>query len=296
MNFAEYLNTRKKMIEEALEQIMPPAELYPPVINQAMRYAVFNGGKRLRPILLLEGASVIGGDISIALPAACAVEMIHSYSLVHDDLPAMDDDDFRRGKPTCHKVYGEANAILAGDGLLTLAFEVLASMAAVGGIKPENLVKVIGEIARAAGNKGMIAGQVVDLESEGRQIDEDTLKYMHRNKTGALFTASLKAGAMLFGAHEDQLRHLEDYAEHFGLAFQITDDILDIEGSQEEIGKPIGSDIKNEKSTFVSLYGLEESRSLAQEQVRLALESLSGFGSEAEFLRELAHQILYRRS
>lgn len=296
MDFAAEMNARKALIETALEKYMPPSDVMPPAIHEAMRYAVFNGGKRLRPILVIEGARAAGGDIELALPAACAIEMIHSYSLVHDDLPAMDDDDLRRGKPTCHIVYGEAMAILAGDALLTGAFELLADMKAASAIEPLNSLKVVCEIAKAAGSQGMIAGQVVDLDSEGKLINEQTLRYMHRNKTGALIRASLVSGALLFGASDEVLQALGSYADHFGLAFQITDDILDVEGDQAEIGKPVGSDIRHEKSTFVSLFGLDESRKMAQENIRLAKQSLVSFGEEADFLRSLADYILVRRN
>ncbi|NLB18684.1 MAG: polyprenyl synthetase family protein [Syntrophomonadaceae bacterium] len=289
------LEIRKKIIEEALDKLMPTEDCRPHVIHQAMRYAVFNGGKRLRPILVLEGARLMGGDYASVLPIACAVELIHSYSLVHDDLPAMDDDDLRRGKPTCHLVYGDAIAILAGDGLLTLAFELMST--AVGN-EPTNHKKALeawGELAQAAGSRGMIAGQVVDLISEGQEIDEDTLLYTHYNKTGALFKASLKTGAIMSGANDSQLKALEDYAQQFGLAFQITDDILDVEGDELLTGKACGSDARSEKSTFVSVYGLDQSRKMAEQCVKKAIHSLGKFEESGEFLRELALSILPRR-
>ncbi|MGE5423580.1 MAG: polyprenyl synthetase family protein [Ignavibacteriales bacterium] len=296
MNFVKEMNHRKELIETALDFYMPVEEHMPPAIHEAMRYAVLGGGKRLRPILVLEGARIAGGEVKQALPIACAVEMIHSYSLVHDDLPAMDDDELRRGKPTCHVVYGEAMAILAGDALLTGAFELLAQTALGSGIKPENSLKVIAEIASAAGSRGMIAGQVVDLDSEGKSISEENLRYMHRNKTGALIRAALLSGALLFGASDKIVQALGTYADHLGLAFQITDDILDVEGDQAELGKPVGSDIRHDKSTFVSLFGMEESKKMAQESIRLAIQNLDGFGSEADLLRMLAEQILIRKS
>ena len=284
------------MVDEALEFYLPPAETHPTTIHQGMRYAVFNGGKRLRPILVLEGAKVAKGDAIKAMPFACAVEMIHCYSLVHDDLPAMDDDDFRRGKPTCHKVFGEAMAILIGDALLTRAFEVMASVEPGAGMEVVNIQRAMLEVAKGAGSRGMIAGQVIDLESEGKKISYERLKDMHRRKTGALIRASLKAGAMLFGAGERELKALEEFAEQFGLAFQITDDILDVEGDEAEMGKTRGSDAKHQKATFVSLFGLKEARRLAEERVDMALASLSVFGPEADFLRELACYIVSRRS
>lgn len=296
MNFQDELTKRRLLVEEALQELMPAEETFPYVIHQAMRYAVLNGGKRLRPILVLEGATVAGGDYHQALPVACALEMIHSYSLVHDDLPAMDDDDLRRGKPTCHKVFGEAVAILAGDGLLTMAFQMMAGMARKSGVVSAHISRVIEEVALAVGSQGMIGGQIVDLESQGSIIDEKTLLYMHNQKTGALFRASLKAGARLFGLDGEPLCALNRYATNLGLAFQITDDILDVEGDEGETGKAKGSDARKGKSTFVTLYGIEQSRLLAQDSVFLAIKSLDGFGEEADFLRELARFILGRRS
>ncbi|MGE5371550.1 MAG: polyprenyl synthetase family protein [Solirubrobacterales bacterium] len=296
MDLARELEKRKTLVEDALRSYLPQEEAYPPVIHQAMRYAVLNGGKRLRPMLVVEGALIAGYEPSWVLPAACAVEMIHSYSLVHDDLPAMDDDELRRGKPTCHVVFGEANAILAGDALLTMAFELLAGIEPAGPVKPAAILKAVREIARAAGSEGMIAGQVVDLASEGIQLDEPTLRRMHRNKTGALIKASAVAGAILVGAPESLVQSLETYAEHFGLAFQITDDILDVEGTEAEIGKPVGSDEKNDKATFVSIHGLSAARSMAAESVAAAIESLQELGHGADFLRALAQSILVRRS
>ena len=229
------------------------------------------------------------------MPLACAIELIHSYSLVHDDLPAMDDDDFRRGKPTCHKVFGEALAILVGDALLTLAFELMAMMQDQG-IKSVNVLKAWNELARAAGSQRMIAGQVIDVESQHKEVDEETLRYMHKNKTGALFRASLKAGALIFDANEEQLQALEGFADHFGLAFQITDDILDVEGEETVTGKPTGSDIRGDKATYVSVYGLSEARRMAKTSVDLAIKSLGVFGDEANFLKRVAQNILERQS
>ncbi len=295
MELKSELKSRKDMIDSALDQIMPDENTRPKSIHQAMRYVLFNGGKRLRPILVLEGGRLVGGEMKKALPLACAIELIHSYSLVHDDLPAMDDDDFRRGKPTCHKVFGEALAILVGDALLTLAFELMAMMQDQG-IKSVNVLKAWNELARAAGSQGMIAGQVIDLESEHKEVDEETLRYMHKNKTGALFRASLKAGALIFDANEEQLQALEGFADHFGLAFQITDDILDVEGEETVTGKPTGSDIRGDKATYVSVYGLSEARRMAKTSVDLAIKSLGVFGDEANFLKRVAQNILERQS
>lgn len=292
----EELGKRRAYIDNQLTRFMPPATDYPPNIHQAMHYAIFNGGKRLRPILTLEAARVAGGEVEKALPVACAIEMIHSYSLVHDDLPAMDDDDFRRGKPTCHRVFGEANAILTGDALLTLAFEVLAGTNGLPGIDPARVLKVIREVAVAAGSNGMVGGQVVDLDSEGKQIDILELQTMHRKKTGALFRACLRSGALLFGVEDRRLEALTRYADGFGLGFQITDDILDVEGDVRLIGKPVGSDTKNQKVTYASLLGMDAARKMAQTCIQEAVDSLDIFGPEADFLRNLAYYILERKS
>ncbi|NLG33487.1 MAG: polyprenyl synthetase family protein [Syntrophomonadaceae bacterium] len=293
---ASELETRKELIDSHLKRYLSFENPYPRIIHEAIEYAVLNGGKRLRPILVLEGARIAGGTIESVLPVACAVEMIHTYSLVHDDLPAMDNDDYRRGKPTCHKVFGEANAILTGDALLTLAFEILAGSHLDQAIAPTNLLKVIEEIARAVGSRGMIGGQVIDLESEGKNIDYQTLATMHCLKTGELFRASLRSGAILCGVSKTVLAALDNDAYHFGLAFQITDDILDIRGNQALIGKPVGSDEKNGKTTYPSLLGLDKSEQLARDNVSKCMESLVSFGDEADFLRKLAFYILNRNS
>lgn len=288
----QYIKRQASLVDGALDSLVPAGE-YPPVIFDAMRYSLFAGGKRLRPVMLMAAADAVGGDGTKYLNAACALEMIHAYSLVHDDLPAMDDDDFRRGKPTNHKIYGEGMAVLAGDGLLTAAFEALFSQPDV---RPEVLLAVSREIAAAAGARGMVGGQAVDLASEGQVIDGATLRYMHQAKTGALFKAALRSGAILADADAAQLAALTDYAENFGLAFQITDDILDVTGSQEKIGKPVGSDAKNNKITYVTLYSLDGARRMAQEAVAAALEALEALGDRAEVLRELVKYLLTRDS
>ncbi len=290
--FVQEMDQRKQHIDSSLEGFLNKEDTFPPLIHQAMRYAVFNGGKRLRPIMVLEANRIAGGNPEVVLPIACAIEMIHSYSLVHDDLPAMDDDDLRRGKPTCHRVYGEANAILTGDALLTEAFHLMA------GILPETntfkLLQVIKEIAQAAGSEGMIGGQVLDLDSENKAFDHKQLEKLHSLKTGALFKASLRAGAILGGLGADGLASLSQYAHHFGLAFQITDDILDVNGDQLLLGKPVGSDEKNLKVTYTSLFGVNGAQQLAQQCVDTCLENLAGFADEADFLRDLARFTLYR--
>ncbi len=293
--FASQLQQRKEYVEGCLHKTLIGGEVFPPLIHQAMRYAVFNGGKRLRPILVLESGKMAGFAGEALDNLACALEMIHSYSLVHDDLPAMDDDDLRRGQPTCHIVYGEANAILAGDALLTGAFQLLARIAGLPGVESAKLLQVMEEIAAAAGSEGMIGGQVMDLNDIYQQGQESLVK-LHQLKTGALFTASLRSGAILGGIGADDLQALTHYARHFGLAFQITDDILDVEGNQSLLGKPVGSDEKNLKMTYTACYGLEVARTMAAHEVEACLQSLQGFGQEADFLRCLALYSLHRSS
>lgn len=291
-NFKEELKKRAVLVEEALENLLPDINAYPPLIHQAMRYSVMGGGKRLRPVLVMAGAETVGGKAEDVLHAACAFELIHTYSLVHDDLPAMDNDDYRRGKLTNHKVYGEAAAVLTGDALLTLAFQLLSENKGA----PENVLRVIRETAIGAGTFGLIGGQVVDTLSEGIEFDEDTVEYIHRNKTGALYRISIRAGAILAGARDDQLEALTGYAENLGLAFQIRDDILDIEGDEKKIGKPVGSDRKNKKATYPALFGLEQSRVKARQAAERAIASLRPFGAEADFLRAVAYFAIERES
>ena len=262
-------------------------------LAKAMEYSLMAGGKRLRPILLMAAADAIKGTGEKFLTVATAIEMIHTYSLIHDDLPAMDNDDYRRGKLTNHKVFGDATAILAGDALLTLAFEVVTRQE---NISPEILLQVVKEISTAAGQSGMVGGQSIDLESENKKIDMATLRKMHLGKTGALFRAAIRSGAILAGANSQQLDALTIYAEKFGLAFQITDDILDVIGDEKNLGKPIGSDAKNNKSTYVTLTSLEEAKNLAQKAVEDAMDALKIFGAEADFLRELVKYLIGRNN
>ncbi|SHE62706.1 polyprenyl synthetase family protein [Desulforamulus putei] len=292
MSFHEELKQWSRQVDDALNDYLPPADAYPATIHEAMRYSVFAGGKRLRPILVLAAAKAVGGSTDKVMPVACALELIHTYSLVHDDLPAMDNDDFRRGRPTSHKVYGEAMAILTGDALLTIAFELIARCGEQCPAEAVNRVTL--EIAQAAGSRGLIGGQVVDLLSENKQIEAPVLEYIHRHKTGALFRAAVRAGAILGGATAVQLEALTTYAEQMGLAFQIKDDLLDIEGDETKIGKPVGSDVKNKKVTYPSLYGLEKAREMAAAAAREATEALKIFGAEAEFLRSMMHFIINR--
>jgi len=292
--FKHELDKRKQYIDSCLKQYLAREDTYPQVIHKAMHYAVFNGGKRLRPIMVLEGARLAGGDQESAVPIACALEMIHSYSLVHDDLPAMDNDEMRRGKPTCHIVFGEANAILTGDALLTGAFAVMTEAAAFPDVELVNLIRVIREIADSAGSEGMVGGQVIDLESEDKDIDYDTLKMLHSLKTGKLFQAALRSGAIISNMESQGLAAVDEYAKNFGLAFQITDDILDISGNQEILGKPTGSDARNGKTTYPGLFGLDKSRQMATSCVEACIRNLESFGPEADFLRQLALFTLQR--
>ena len=287
----QYCREKCLLIDEALAELIPDNKVFPPIIFEAMRYSLFAGGKRLRPIMLMAAADAVGGSGMRYLNVACGLEMIHTYSLIHDDLPAMDNDDYRRGKLTSHKVFGDGMAVLAGDALLTDAFTTMLSQSDV---DAATLLKVIKEISVAAGAKGMIGGQVIDLSSEGKMIDLKTVELMHQGKTGALFKAALRSGAQLADAKEWQVNALTEYAEQFGLAFQITDDILDVTGSQEKIGKPVGSDIRNHKATYVTLYSLDEARSMAKDTVNKALEALSKFGTEADVLREMVKSLLSR--
>jgi geranylgeranyl diphosphate synthase type II len=293
--FEHELKKRKQYIEACLEGYLGGEPAHPPVIHQAMYYAVMNGGKRLRPIMVLGAAQIAGAKPECVMPTACAIEMIHSYSLVHDDLPAMDNDDFRRGKPTCHRVFGEANAILTGDALLTAAFEVMASNAEIEGIGLQDVVRVIKEVSHAVGSQGMIGGQVLDLGGDDKLTPTD-LTLLHNLKTGELFKASLRAGAILSKLEDKGLEALTGYAINFGLAFQITDDILDVSGDQSVLGKPIGSDERNVRTTYTSLFGLEGAREKARQNVEACLESLTIFSSEADFLRNLARFTLCRTS
>lgn len=288
----ELWKKRQELVECALKDELAKTPVLDPILRESMEYSLMAGGKRLRPILLMAAADAVGADGTRFLPAACALEMIHTYSLIHDDLPAMDDDDYRRGKLTNHMVYGDAVAILAGDALLTLAFTVILRQKDV---STEALLRVVDEISRAAGAEGMVGGQVLDLRAEGGHISMEELRRVHMGKTGALFHAALRSGAILADATEEQLAALTSYADHFGLAFQITDDILDVIGTSEEIGKPVGSDEKNHKSTYVSLTSLTEAQELARRTAEEAETALSIFGTEADFLRDLVAHLVNRK-
>lgn len=291
-----YLKEKKSLVEDALDRYLPKESEMPSSLHRAVRYSLMAGGKRIRPILCIASCEAVGGKADDALSSACALEMIHTYSLVHDDLPAMDNDDFRRGKPTNHKVFGEAVAILAGDALLTEAFRIMTEKSLRRGVNPDIILDVIHDISVASGSFGMVGGQVVDMESEGTEIDLPTLEYLHTHKTGALILASVKGGARLGGGTDEQIRAFSRYGECLGLAFQITDDILDIEGEQTEIGKDVGSDARRKKATYPSIVGMAASKERAKELMEMALDSLYAFDKRAEPLRKIAKYIVERRS
>ena len=293
-----YLETKKKIVDDALDRFLPKEDCYPSVIFKAIRYSVFAGGKRIRPVLCLAAAETVGNESATTsvLPVACALELIHTYSLVHDDLPAMDDDDCRRGRATSHKMFGENIAILAGDALLTEAFHLLARRDLMENVPPQKLLDVIGEIAEAAGYCGMVGGQVVDIQSEGKPVDAETLHYIHTRKTGAMILASIRVGAILSGAGREELDALSRYGSNIGLVFQIADDILNVEGDSASMGKNTGSDASRGKITFPALIGLEASREKAGEIVEKALAEIEKFDRRADPLRMLAKYIVERNS
>ena len=294
MNIRDYLHEQQKLVDAALDRWVPPASTPPESIHSAMRYSLFAGGKRIRPILFMEAARTIRGGMAGIEDAACPLELIHTYSLIHDDLPALDNDDLRRGRPTCHMQYGEAMAILAGDALLTLAFQVLPQLPDVDASRKAQLVE---ELAVASGTVGgMIGGQVNDLEGEGREPTPVLLDSIHRAKTGALLRASLRMGAIYAQADEDQLAALTCFGEHIGLAFQIVDDLLDVEESSATLGKTAGKDAQQHKITFPAVYGVARSHEMAEGQRSRALETLERFGPSADRLRQLADLIVHRRA
>jgi geranylgeranyl diphosphate synthase, type II len=289
-----YMKQRMAAVDAALDRVLPPESERPESLHKAMRYSVFAGGKRLRPVLVIAGAEAVGGSAERVMPTACAMELIHTYSLVHDDLPAMDNDDFRRGVPTNHKVFGEATAILAGDALLTLAFRLVADNARTSNISA--LQEVVVDIADAAGHGGMVAGQVADLEAEGRQVGAETVDYIHAHKTGALIRTSLRVGAMLCGGGAEQVRALSVAGASLGLAFQIVDDILDVVASSEELGKTAGKDQIQQKATYPAIHGIDASRARAAFLIRDAEEALRVLGPPAEPIRALGRFILERKA
>lgn len=287
-----YLKSQKQRVDTALEASLPITK--PEKIYEAMRYSLLAGGKRLRPILCLATCELMGGTEAMAMPTACALEMIHTMSLIHDDLPAMDNDDYRRGKLTNHKVYGEDIAILAGDGLLAYAFEYVAVQTQ--NVPPDRLIEVVARLGRTVGANGLVGGQVLDLESEGKtDITPETLSFIHTHKTGALLETSVVSGAILASASSETIERLSRYARNIGLAFQIVDDILDITATKEELGKTAGKDVTAQKATYPSLWGLEESKKQAQQLVDTAIAQLAPYGAKADPLRAIAHYIVTRK-
>ena len=293
MEFKQALKERANQVESLLKQYMPKEEGYQKTIIEAMNYSLSAGGKRLRPILAIEACSIVGGNIEDVIPFAVAIEMIHTYSLIHDDLPALDNDDLRRGKKTNHIVFGEDMAILAGDALLNYAFEVMLSNS-IDKDNPNKYLKAINEIAKTSGIYGMIGGQVVDIQSENKQISKERLDYIHNNKTAAIIIGCMRAGAIIGNATEEQLENITKYAKNIGLSFQIVDDILDIIGDESKLGKKVGSDIENQKSTYPSLIGLEESKKVAYELIKEAKNSIELIDSNSKFLNGLADYIIDR--
>ena len=294
MDLRAYLQEQREKVEKALALILPEPEGPAADVVKAMKYSLFAGGKRLRPILCIAGAEALGEDGSHVMPVACALEMIHTYSLIHDDLPAMDNDDMRRGKPTNHKVFGEAKAILAGDGLLTEAFRVMAQIP-LGKIRPEALLRVICLVAQASGYQGRVGGQVTDIQSERKTVEPATVEFIHSHKTGALIAASVTSGAILGAASETQVDAINAYGRGIGLAFQISDDILDVEGDSEKMGKDVGGDARKKKVTYPSVHGLGTSKRIQEQTIDQAIHSLEAFDSKADPLRAIATYIIERK-
>ncbi len=291
MSLESYLKDRSQTVDAVLDRLLPKATVKPATIHKAMRYSLFAGGKRLRPIACLAAAEVCGGSLEHALPAACAVECIHTYSLIHDDLPCMDDDDFRRGRPTSHKVFGEGIAVLAGDALLTQAFEILASARETPRYKTSDLLR---ELAVAAGSRKLIAGQVADLEGEGKKSTRAELRFIHECKTAAMMVASLRLGAMSANATSAKLAGLTAFGQNLGLAFQVIDDILDVTQTSEKLGKSAGKDIAAQKTTYPALIGLDAARKEARRLTKAAHAALAPFGAKAALLHDIADHLLDR--
>ncbi|NOY86250.1 MAG: polyprenyl synthetase family protein [Deltaproteobacteria bacterium] len=291
---AGFLEEDKAQVDRALEGVMPPKGTYPSRLVDAMRYSLFAGGKRIRPILVLSSARAAGGDPENAMAAACAVELVHTYSLIHDDLPAMDDDDYRRGKPTCHRAFDEGTAILAGDALLTMAFELLCDPELLQSVQPVDRLRMIRKLGAAAGWKGMVGGQQVDLDSEGKPPSQPVLEYIHTHKTGAMIRCSVLLGALAAGAGDAVSRALGQYGENLGLAFQVVDDILDVTASTNEMGKDHGSDAASGKVTYPALFGLEGAKDRARGLIAEAKSHLEGMADDGH-LAEIADFVLLRR-
>ncbi|HXX19154.1 MAG TPA: farnesyl diphosphate synthase [Candidatus Acidoferrum sp.] len=293
MKLPDFYESDRAAIEAALDQILPAESTAPESIHRAMRYSISAGGKRVRPVLCLEAGRMFSEQLAGAIRVGCAIEFIHTYSLIHDDLPALDNDDLRRGKPTSHKVFGEAIAILAGDALLTLAFQTLAEAP----IEPSGRVRAIAEIAAAAGTvKGMVGGQVADIEASGKPVDAQTLEYIHRSKTAALIRGAIVGGAIAGGAADEDVKRLRRFGEYIGWTFQVVDDLLDVEESSSALGKTAGKDQAQQKATYPALYGIEKSRAIAADLEAKALAELAFYGDRATRLRQLAEFLVARRS
>jgi geranylgeranyl diphosphate synthase type II len=293
MKLPAFFEEDRVAVDAALDRMMPAENAQPASIHQAMRYSVFAGGKRIRPILCLETARIFGEDVTAAVHPACALEFIHTYSLIHDDLPALDNDDLRRGKPTCHKKFGEATAILAGDGLLTLAFETIAAAP----VDAMRRTAMVAEVASSAGTvNGMVGGQVADLEAEGKRVVPEMLEYIHRSKTAALIRASVATGALCAGAGAQDVERLRRFGEGIGWAFQVTDDILDVEESSAVLGKTAGKDIAQQKATYPAVHGLQRSHEIAHDLATKATGELASYGERAERLRQIAEYLVLRRT
>ena len=293
MTLPAFFEEDLQLVDAALQRLLPALATPPSSIHEAMRYSVFAGGKRIRPILCLEAARIFSPNVDPALHPGCAIEFIHTYSLIHDDLPALDNDDLRRGKPTCHKKFGEALAILAGDALLTLAFETIGATP----VSPDLRVKMLTEVAASAGTvNGMVGGQVADLEAEGKGAGPETLEYIHRSKTAALIRAAVTAGALCAGAPEEDVKRLRHFGETIGWAFQVTDDILDVEESSAALGKTAGKDIAQQKATYPSVFGLEHSHQIANDLSSQAINDLAPYAARADRLRQIAHFLVHRRA
>jgi len=296
MNIKDYLKDKQTAVDQFLDQVTPPPVTPPTTLHESMRYSLMAGGKRIRPILTIAAAEAIGGNPPGLMSVACSLEFIHTYSLIHDDLPSMDNDDFRRGKPTNHKVYGEAMAILAGDALLTMAFDLVSRPDLMKGCDPARQVQLIQELAYGSGNFGMVGGQVFDIQAENQDIGLSTLQNIHKHKTGMLIRAAVRMGAIVAGATDRQLDNMTGYAEDIGLAFQIADDVLNVTGTREELGKNPNTDAERGKKTYPTFYGTEGARKLADECVARAIERLDSFGPPVDPLREIARYITSRRS
>ncbi len=293
MAYPDFFDKNQQLIDAALDRLMPSADEIPPTIHQAMRYSVFAGGKRIRPMLCVEASRIFSAETNAAVEAGCALELIHTYSLIHDDLPALDNDDLRRGKPTCHKQFNEATAILAGDALLTLAFETLSRIPT----DAQRCVHVIREISSAAGTRnGMVGGQVADIEAERKPVTAETLSYIHKSKTAALIRGSVVAGAICGGGDPEDIERMRRFGDNIGWAFQVVDDILDVEESSAALGKTAGKDQAQQKATYPALFGLERSRAFAKELAAKALSELEVYGERAARLRELAEFLVLRRA